>query len=434
MNLYSTKHTVPEVDFRTALFQGLPSDNGLYMPDHIPVMPDAFFEDLHKMTFAEQSFQIAHALIGEEIPGEDLREIINQAINFAAPVINVAENRYCLELFHGPSLAFKDFGARFMAGVMAWYLKEAGEKIHILVATSGDTGSAVAQGFYNMPGIEVIILYPSGKVSITQEKQLTTLGQNVTALEINGVFDDCQRLVKSAFLDEDLQRRMNLSSANSINIARLIPQTFYYVHAFGQLKHIGRPIVFSVPSGNFGNICGGMIAHKMGLPVERFIAATNVNDVVPEYLETGIFAPRPSIATISNAMDVGNPSNFPRILELWDQDIEKVREKVFGVSISDEATKEAIKLLFEKHKYLACPHTAVAWLGLEAYFEKTDSDALGIFLSTAHPSKFTDVIEPVIRQSVEVPERLQQIILREKESILMEADFEDFKDYLLSRL
>lgn len=433
MNLYSTKHTVPEVDFRTALFQGLPPDNGLYMPDHIPVMPDAFFEELNKMPFAKQAFQIAHALIGDEIPGEDLREIISNAINFAAPVINVAENRYCLELFHGPSLAFKDFGARFMAGVMSWYLKEAGEKIHILVATSGDTGSAVAQGFYNMPGIEVIILYPSGKVSITQEKQLTTLGQNVTALEINGVFDDCQRLVKSAFLDEELQQSMNLSSANSINIARLIPQAFYYVHAYGQLKHLERPMVFSVPSGNFGNLCGGMIAHKMGLPVERFVAATNANDVVPEYLESGIFAPRPSVATISNAMDVGNPSNFPRILELWDDDIEKVREKVFGVSVSDESTSEAIRLLYEKHKYLACPHTAVAWLGLEAYYEKTGSDAMGIFLSTAHPSKFTDVIEPVIEDFVDIPERLQQIILKEEKSIKMDADFEEFKEYLLAR-
>jgi threonine synthase len=336
-----------------------------------------------------------------------------------------------LELFHGPSFAFKDFGARFMSRIMSYFLKKSDKEINILVATSGDTGSAVGTGFLGINGIHVTILYPSGKVSLNQEKQLTTLGQNITALEVDGVFDDCQALVKKAFLDKELSAKLNLSSANSINIARLVPQSFYYFWAYAQLKAEGKPVVFCVPSGNFGNICGGLIARNMGLPVEKFIASTNVNDIVPHYLETGLFEPKPSTATISNAMDVGNPSNFPRMIALFDNDYDKVTEHVVGKSYDDEETKMAMKEVYDNYGYVMCPHTAVAYLGLDSYLQESGSEANGVLLSTAHPAKFDDVVDPILGTNITMPAELKEISEREKVAIPMSKNFKDFKSYLL---
>ena len=431
MRLYSTKGQVEEVDLKEAVFKGLPDDNGLYMPTNIPKLPSSFFENIENLSFAEIAFEVTKTLIGDEIPEADIKAIIDDAVNFDAPVVKVEENVFCLELFHGPSLAFKDFGARFMSRLMSYYLKKESKNINILVATSGDTGSAVAQGFLGMEGIDITILYPSGKVSLSQEKQLTTLGQNITALEIDGVFDDCQALVKQAFLDEDLKKAMNLSSANSINIARLIPQSFYYFYAYAQTKKEGKELVFCTPSGNFGNLCGGFIAQAMGLPVKHFIAATNANDIVPRYIETGNYNPKPSVATISNAMDVGNPSNFPRVLALHDNSYEKVTSNLVGCSYRDDETRKAIEQVYSASKYEMCPHTAVAYLGITDYLE-ANPGFTGVYLATAHPSKFPDIVEEETGQAVEIPQRLQDIIKREKVSIKMSKDFAPFKSWLLS--
>lgn len=431
MQLYSTNHQVPNVSLKEAVFKGLPADNGLFMPTEIPKLDPNFIAKIDQYDFQSIAFEITSTLVGDEIPLTDLKEIIKDAVNFDAPLVNVLDQNYCLELFHGPSLAFKDFGARFMARLMAYYLKNESKEINILVATSGDTGSAVAQGFLNVPGIKVTILYPSGKVSTNQEKQLTTLGNNITALEIDGVFDDCQRLVKAAFLDKELTDKMNLSSANSINIARLIPQSFYYAYAYAQLKSDNKKIVFSVPSGNFGNLCGGMIARNMGLPIHHFIASTNVNDIVPHYLETGDFAPKPSVATLSNAMDVGNPSNFPRIKALNGLEYESIKNQMTGQRYNDEVTVYAIKRVFEETGYVMCPHTAVAFLGLVDYRKETGFDGNGVFLATAHPSKFSDVVEETIGEEVEMPERLKKIISKEKQSTKLSKEYEDFKSWLI---
>lgn len=435
MKLYSTKGQVAEVDLREAVFKGLPDDNGLFMPTFIPELPASFFDTIEQLSFEEIAFEVTNALIGDEIPADDLKTLVYDAVNFPAPTVHIKDNLYCLELFHGPSLAFKDFGARFMSRLMQYYLKKQNSDINILVATSGDTGSAVAQGFLGMDGISVTILYPSGKVSKSQEMQLTTLGQNITALEIDGVFDDCQALVKQAFLDEDLKKAMNLSSANSINIARLIPQSFYYFNAYAQLKREGKlngkKLVFCTPSGNFGNICGGLIAQKMGLPIEHFVATTNANDIVPTYLETGTFIAKPSVATISNAMDVGNPSNFPRLLALHDNDYIKVIDNVSGAWYDDAQTREAMTAIYKETGYVMCPHTAVGYLGLKDYLQDKADDLIGVFLSTADASKFADIVEEQIGKSVEIPQRLLDIISREKVSIKMNKDFAGFKKYLL---
>ena len=353
-------------------------------------------------------------------------------MNFDVPLVALNEDTYVLELFQGPSLAFKDFGARFMAQVMSYFLQKESKNINILVATSGDTGSAVAQGFLGAEGIEVTILYPSGKVSVNQEKQLTTLGQNITALEIDGVFDDCQKLVKTAFLDKELTSQMNLSSANSINIARLIPQSFYYFWAYAQLAKNKKPLVFCTPSGNFGNLCGGLIAYKMGLPVKHFIAATNANDIVPEYINTGIFNAKASVPTLSNAMDVGNPSNFPRMIELFGKEYEEVIKMIFGFAFDDEETKLAIAEVYNDYDYVLCPHTAVGHLGVQAYLSEQQEEVNTVILATAHPSKFSDVVEPVIGTEPEMPDRLKEIIKKEKVATKMSTDFEDFKRFLLS--
>ena len=435
MELYSTKRESSNVTFEEAIFRGLPPDNGLYMPTEIPTLPAEFWANISKYSLQEIAFQISNVLIGDEIPEEDLKSIINEAIDFEAPVVGVSENIYCLELFHGPSMAFKDFGARFMAATMSYFLKKSDKTINILVATSGDTGGAVAQGFYDKANISVTILYPQGKVSDIQEKQLTTLGKNIKALEIKGTFDDCQALVKRAFLDGDLRGKFNLASANSINIARLIPQAFYYASAYAQLQKFGKKIVFSVPSGNFGNLTAGLIAMKMGMPVEKFIAATNINKVVPSYLESGVYTPiSPSESTISNAMDVGNPSNFPRMAELFGNDLEKIKTQIKGCFYTDDETREGIKELYNDFNYLTCPHSAIAYLGLKDYYKSSKSEAVGVFLSTAHYAKFLPEMEATLGFSPEIPERLKGLLVKEKVSLELENDFEQFKSYLYENL
>ncbi len=434
MLLYSTKHQSPDVNLEEAIFRGLPADNGLYMPYSIPKMSPEFFKNIENMTISEIAYEVSKVLIGDEISDDDLKMIVDRAINFEAPLVEIEKDTYVLELFHGTSMAFKDFGARFMASIMSYYLQKSQKEIHILVATSGDTGGAVAQGFYKTTGIKVTILYPSGKVSDIQEKQLTTLGENVTALEVEGTFDDCQRLVKSAFLDEELRSKFNLASANSINISRLIPQSFYYFNAYAQLRRLGvdKPIVFSVPSGNFGNLSAGLIAMQMGLPLKSFIAATNVNNVVPKYLASGQYEPVRSLETISNAMDVGNPSNFPRMCLLGGETFEEISSVIFGDSSNDDETRETMKKIFDKTNYVMCPHTAVAYRGLEAYREQEVGDSVGVFLSTAHYAKFLDVVEETLDTKVPIPTRLSDLLEKEKVSIKISDTFEDFKEYLLS--
>ncbi|MEN9385275.1 MAG: Threonine synthase [Bacteroidota bacterium] len=433
MKLYSTKHESADVDLQEAIFRGLPPDNGLYMPYEIPAMPASFFESIHTLSLPEIAKAVCQNLLGDDLSVAEIEGIIDSSMTFEAPVVPLEENVGVLELFHGPSMAFKDFGARFMAAIMSHYLLKAKREIRILVATSGDTGGAVAQGFYNTPGISVTILYPRGKVSDIQEKQLTTLGGNVTALEIDGTFDDCQRLVKEAFLDADLRSAFNLASANSINIARLIPQSFYYFAAYAALRKQGiqKSVVFSVPSGNFGNLSAGLMAYQMGLPIQAFVAACNANHPVPDYLATGKYEPKPSVETISNAMDVGAPSNFIRMQILAGTDIEKVRALVKGYFTSDETTKDIMLEVYQRTGYVMCPHTAVAYDGLKQYEAEYGGDFYGVMLSTAHYAKFLPTVEATLGTQVEVPTRLAELLDKEKKSIPMGTDFEGFKKYLL---
>lgn len=436
MKLYSTNHQSEIVDLQEAVFRGLPPDNGLYMPTEIVPLPISFWQNIENYSLQEIAFEIANGLIGEDIPAEDLRNLIDSAINFPAPIVEIEANTYCLELFHGPSMAFKDFGARFMAAVMSYFLQKSQRKIHILVATSGDTGGAVAQGFYKTPNIDVIILYPSGKVSDIQEKQLTTLGENIRALEVNGTFDNCQALVKQAFLDNELTAQFDLASANSINIARLIPQAFYYANTYAQLKKLGKDneMVISVPSGNFGNLSAGVIAWKMGMPIKQFIAATNVNKVVPEFLSTGIYEPiNPSLSTISNAMDVGNPSNFPRLKALFGNDIEQMKQMLTGYAFTDEETKVCMTDVYKRTGYVMCPHTAVAYLGLKKYESETKGSTVGVFLSTAHYAKFLDVVEETVGNQT-IPNRLSDLLEKEKQSTPMTTQYADFRAWLVGNL
>lgn len=434
MILYSTNRKAKEVSLKEAVFKGLPEDNGLFMPVSIPTLDASFFQSLPDMSFQDKAFHVAKALIGDEVPEGEIRQIVDDVLTFEAPVVHLHDNIHVLELFHGPSSAFKDFGARFMARLMSYFLKQEQKEINILVATSGDTGSAVAQGFLGMPGIKVTILYPSKKVSEIQEKQLTTLGQNITALEVHGTFDDCQRLVKEAFLDQELNSRMNLSSANSINISRLIPQSFYYFHAWGQIrKGSSDPIVFSTPSGNFGNLCGGLLAKRMGLDIRKFVASTNVNDIVPSYLLSGIFAPKPSVPTISNAMDVGNPSNFARLMALYDSDLDKVKGEISGKKYTDAETRQAIKDVYERIGYILDPHGAVGYLGLKDYLAESGEKVQGVFLATAHPAKFLDVVEEAIQKKVELPEPIKEVLEKKKHSIQLQPDLSHLKDFLLGR-
>lgn len=434
MRFYSTNSPEKIVSLHEVILKGLPEDNGLYMPEVVKKLPASFIADISRYKFAEVAFEVAKNLLQGTIPDHIIYMMVDKALSFDAPLVKLVDKSYILELFYGPTLAFKDFGARFMAQLMSYLMRGENKSLTILVATSGDTGGAVASGFYQTPGIEVVILYPSGKVSGLQEKQLTTLGHNITALEISGTFDDCQALVKQAFLDNELQRTLKLSSANSINLARLIPQTFYYFRAFQQLKEKHLPLVFSIPSGNFGNLTAGIIAKRMGLPISRFIAATNVNKVVPEYLETGLFHPRPSKQTISNAMDVGNPSNFARMLHLYENDVDKMRKDIVGYSYTDTQTCDAIKDIYDDTGYIIDPHGAVGFLALQDYKATLENKNInGVILETAHPSKFLHVVKPLVGTEVEIPKRLSELANRQKESIPLSTDFEEFKAYLLSR-
>lgn len=430
MRLYSTKSPTKFVDLKKAVIKGLPEDNGLYMPEFIPELPDYFFQNIETYSFAELSYVVAKNLIQGAIPNEELRTIINEAVNFPAPVVSLREDLHILELFHGPSLAFKDFGARFMARVMGYFNKGEDKKLTILVATSGDTGGAVAAGFYDTPGIEVVILYPSGKVSHLQEKQLTTLGKNIRALEVDGTFDDCQALVKKAFLDDELNGKIRLSSANSINISRLIPQSFYYFEAYKQLKDKSKAPVFCIPSGNFGNLTAGLLAKRMGLPVKHFVAATNANDVVPQYLKSGKYEPRPSVRTLSNAMDVGAPSNFARMMDLFGSEWETVKNQVSGYAYSDEETSKELLRIYNEYQYLIDPHGAVGTLAMEEYLKENPGQQ-GVVLETAHPSKFKPDVEEIIGGDIDVPTRLAALSDKEKVATQMTKDFDPFKDWLL---
>ena len=432
MILSSTKNSNLKASLEEAIFRSLPADNGLYIPDHIPQLSGAFLNNIQDRTFNEIAVEVSKTLFGEIISTADITRIIERAFNFDAPAIALDDHTHVLELFHGPSMAFKDFGARFMASIMAYFLEKSQREIHILVATSGDTGGAVAQGFFNLPNIKVTILYPSGKVSDIQEKQLTTLGHNVTALEVNGTFDDCQRLVKEAFLDQQLNQKFNLASANSINIARLIPQSFYYFRAYAQVKAQGLPVVFSIPSGNYGNLSAGLLARKMGLPVGHFVAATNQNDVVPRYLTNGTYEPHASVETISNAMDVGSPSNFVRLIRFFEDDWNQVRKHITGCSFTDDQTRAAIAHIAHQHNYIMCPHTAVAYLGWKEYQSRQKSPSTGVFLATAHPAKFLDVVDSAVGHPTPVPARLGELLNKSKVSIVMDTQFSNFKSYLLA--
>ncbi len=435
MKLYSTQNKDQLVSLKEAVFRGLPEDNGLYMPQTIPVLEQDFIHNLSGFSFQEIAFRVAGTILQGAIPEQDLWQIIQSAVNFPAPVHTLDHHKHVLELFHGPSLAFKDFGARFMAQLMGYFNKEEDRDLVILVATSGDTGGAVAAGFYQTPGIKVVILYPSGKVSMLQEKQLTTLGHNITALEVQGTFDDCQALVKQAFLDPALSSTIRLSSANSINISRLIPQSFYYFEAYKQVARPGDPVVFCVPSGNFGNLTAGLIAHRMGLPIHHFIAATNINDVVPQYLHSGQYLPRPSVRTLSNAMDVGNPSNFARMVDLFSSPEcstwNNMKAGISGYAYNDEQTAQAIKQVYQQYNgYILEPHGAVAYLALDEYQQKHPG-SIGVLLETAHPAKFLDDMENILHTRIEVPERLATLAHKEKEATAMKPDFGVFKTWLM---
>ena len=433
MKLYSTNNTNHQVSFKEAVFNSMPQDKGLYMPVSIPRLDDHFLDNLDGYTLPEIAFHVAKNLLGDSIPENDLKDIIEDAINFYAPIVELEENIYVLELFHGPSLAFKDFGARFMSRVMSYFLKDGEKTLDVLVATSGDTGGAVALGFLGVPGTRVTILYPKGKVSGIQELQLTTNGQNVRAIEVDGTFDDCQALVKQAFTDEELNMQFRLTSANSINIARLIPQTFYYFNAYAQLLKEGKnKVVFSVPSGNFGNLGAGILAWKMGLPVEHFIAATNANDTVPEFLRSGLYQPKPSVQTISNAMDVGNPSNWVRIQDMFKDAPEKLAELITGFSFDDAATSDAIEKIYNGYNYIVCPHTAIAWQALKDWQQDQPTGKVaGVFLSTAHPCKFPDVLPKHISREIVIPEQVKELEGKASNAASLGNDFEGFKKYLL---
>jgi threonine synthase len=433
MKLYSTNNTSTRVSFKEAVFNSMPQDKGLYMPVTIPRLSDKFITHLDEYSLPEIAFAVAQNLLGDDIPADDLKAIIYDAINFYAPIVELEDSVYVLELFHGPSLAFKDFGARFMSRVMSYFLEKGEKQLDVLVATSGDTGGAVALGFLGVPNTRVTILYPKGKVSDIQELQLTTNGQNIRAIEVDGTFDDCQALVKQAFTDDELNKKLRLTSANSINIARLIPQTFYYFNAYAQLLKQGKnKVVFSVPSGNFGNIGAGLLAWKMGLPVEKFIAATNANDTVPAFFKTGVYQPKPSVATISNAMDVGNPSNWLRIADMFKDDAEALKNILESFSYTDEQTTAAIKAVDADYHYVVCPHTAIAWQALKDWQKlHHDSEATGIFLATAHPCKFPDVFPDAIANKINVPEQVKDLKSKTKHAVALGKDFEGFKEWLM---
>ena len=434
MLYYSTNNNSPKANFKEATIKGLAPDKGLYFPEVIPTLDRSFIENIDQYTKEEIAFKVIQPYVGDVIPEDELKTIVSETINFDFPLVKVEEGVFSLELYHGPTLAFKDVGARFMSRCLGYFVKNNSEirheKITVLVATSGDTGGAVANGFYDVDGVDVVILYPSGKVSSVQELQLTTLGKNITALEIDGTFDDCQQIVKQAFADEELNKKLFLTSANSINVARWLPQQFYYFFAFQQWKDKGKPPVISVPSGNFGNICAGLLAKCSGLPVQHFIAACNANDVVTDYLETGDYIPKKSITTLSNAMDVGSPSNFVRILELFDQQFISLKNNMSSYSFSDDETKATLKEVYLDKNYLLDPHGAIGYGGLKRYLDGHKNLA-GFFLETAHPVKFYDVVEPIISQEVPMPASVNDLLKMKKESLKMAGNYEELKGYLM---
>ena len=432
MKYRSTLRNSPEVSLRDAVLRGSAPDGGLYMPVEIPQLKKDFLKRLPSLTFPEIAHDIGTLFLGDEVPQHVLMKIVTEAFNFPVPLVALDERLHVLELFHGPTLAFKDFGARFMARLMGYFVQESGKQLTVIVATSGDTGSAVAQAFLGVSGIRVVILYPAGRVTSAQEKQLTTLGQNITALEVSGSFDDCQRMAKQALVDPAIAEKLTVTSANSINIARLIPQSFYYFAGVAQLGLSDSLPVFSVPSGNFGNLTGGLLAKRIGLGVAQFIAATNVNDVVPEFLRTGQMTPRASRRTISNAMDVGNPSNFARIVDLYGNDLKAIRRDIWGCSFSDEETLRIMHDVQERHGYVLDPHTAVGVLGWLSYAKQNQPSTHGIVLATAHPAKFAEVVARAIGVQPEMPERLAAFLDRPKKSVPFSNRFADLQEFLLS--
>ena len=437
MKYYSTNHKAPQASLQEAVVKGLAPDRGLYMPERIQALPQSFFETIEQRSFQEIAYEVAKAFFGEDIENETLKQIVYETLSFDTPIVEVSKNIYSLELFHGPTLAFKDVGARFMARLLGYFIRKQGQSlVNVLVATSGDTGSAVANGFLGVEGIRVYVLYPKGLVSEIQEKQFTTLGQNITALEVEGTFDDCQALVKSAFMDAELNVKMNLSSANSINVARFLPQAFYYFHAYAQWKRLnrdnnqGKDLVFCVPSGNFGNITAGFFAQRMGLPVKRFIAANNSNDVFYKYLQTGEYQARPSVATIANAMDVGDPSNFARVLDLYQHSHQAICGNISGAAYTDAQIADTLKTVYQRDGYLLDPHGAC---GYRALSEQLQEGECGIFLETAHPAKFKQTVENIIHSEVEIPAKLQAFMQGEKQSLPMSKDFDSFKAFLMKQ-
>lgn len=431
MKYYSTNGRADRATLHEAVVKGLAGDKGLFMPEVIHHLPAGFFDEIQDLSFQEVAYRVADAFFGEDVPAETLKQIVYDTLSFDCPVVKVTESIYSLELFHGPTLAFKDVGARFMARLLGYFIKqEEGNRVNVLVATSGDTGSAVANGFLGVEGIHVYVLYPKGKVSAIQECQFTTLGKNITALEVDGVFDDCQALVKNAFMDAELNRHMKLTSANSINVARFLPQAFYYFYAYAQMKKMGKAdqLVVCVPSGNFGNITAGLFGKVMGLPVKRFIAANNANDIFYNYLRTGEYNPRASVQTIANAMDVGDPSNFARIYDLYKGDHAAVSAEISGAAYTDEQIVETVKDCYEKNGYLLDPHGSC---GYRALCEGLHEGECGVFLETAHPAKFQSTVEDIIQRPVEIPAKLSAFMQGEKKSIPMSKDFVDFKAYLM---
>lgn len=432
MKFYSTNGNAPVADLEKAVVKGLAEDKGLYMPESIKTLPQSFFDSIQDKSFQEIAYVVADAFFGEDVDAESLRGIVYDTLSFDCPVKKVTDSIYSLELFHGPTLAFKDVGARFMARLLQYFLKKEGGKgqVNVLVATSGDTGSAVANGFLGVDGIHVYVLYPKGKVSPIQECQFTTLGKNITAIEVDGVFDDCQALVKSAFMDADLNKRLKLTSANSINVARFLPQSFYYFHAYAQMKKQGLAdnLVFCVPSGNFGNICAGLFAKRMGLPVKHFIAANNANSVFYDYLQTGEYKPRPSVQTIANAMDVGDPSNFARIYDLYGKDHGAISADISGTTFSDEQIADTIREVYKTTGYVCDPHGACGYRALSEQLKQGDT---GVFLETAHPAKFKSTVDGIVGLDINIPEKLLAFMKGEKQSVQMSKDFDAFKQYLM---
>ena len=432
MKYYSTNKKVSGVSLQDAVVKGLAEDKGLFMPDMVKVLPQSFYDNIENLSFQEIAYTVADSFFGDDVEAEALKEIVYDTLNFDVPLVHVVDNIYSLELYHGPTLAFKDVGGRFMSRLLGYFIqKQSKTKINVLVATSGDTGSAVANGFLGVEGIHVYVLYPKGLVSPIQECQFTTLGQNITALEVDGTFDDCQALVKSAFMDEELNEKMKLTSANSINVARFLPQSFYYFYAYAQLKKAGKAanLVMCVPSGNFGNITAGLFAKRMGLPVKRFIAANNRNDIFLQYLQTGEYKPRPSVSTIANAMDVGDPSNFARVLDLFGGSHDAIVSEISGVSYNDLQIAETLKACYSETGYLLDPHGACGYRALK---EGLANNETGVFLETAHPAKFLETVERIIGEKVEIPLKLQEFMKGEKKSLSLSKDFKDFKNYLLA--